>query len=212
MLPETRDETAGETQEVEAPLQPARDQSPSIGAGWLAVGLAVLTCLTFGTIVRHDFINFDDDILIRDNADFHPVTFKKIVGYWDGPYYGGAFPVTYTVLALIADSAQDWQHNIQAGLFHAVSVALHIASTVLVFLLLRALVRRDIPAALGAALFCVHPLQVESVAWATNINTLLYGVFSLAALWLYVLYAQRRPHAWTLFAVATLAFVLAMLS
>ena len=70
-------------------------------------------------------------------------------------------------------------------------------------------------AALGALLFAVHPLQVESVAWISEVRGLLCGLFSLLALWQYVEYAdprRRRAVRAALYAGATAALALALLS
>jgi hypothetical protein len=68
------------------------------------------------------------------------------------------------------------------------------------------------PAGLGAAVFAVHPVMVEPVAWASSLYTVLSGMFSLAAIWqaLFVLKAAKRR--WLHVMLATIAFVLAMLA
>src|SRR6185503_10299612 len=82
-------------------------------------------------------------------------------------------------------------------------------------------------AAIGAGLFALHPLQVESVAWASGLKDVLAGAFTLVALWLFLRFTPtlgetpggRSARTWDasalaspLFVLATLAFVLAMLS
>ena len=185
---------------------------------WICCGLIALTVAVYGPIVHHDFIEFDDDKLIRDNPAFNPVRWDAVVRYWRGPYYGGAFPVAYTIFAAIASVAHDAQGMIHARAFHVASLLLHAGCVLIVFATLRRLVRSDWASAAGAVLFAVHPLQVESVAWATNINSLVQSLFSLAAVYLYVVYAQRDAgeqhdgrQRW-LFAGATACLVLAMAS
>ena len=194
----------------------AEDSLPHRRALLICCGLIALTVAVYSPIVHHDFVEFDDDKLIRDNASFHPVEWGKVIGYWRGPYYGGAFPVGYTLLAAIASVARDAQGVMHARPFHVASVLLHAGSVVLVFLTLRRLVQQDWAAAAGAGLFAAHPLQVESVAWATNVITLLQGFFSLLAVYLYVTYAQRDfagrrdGRKGALYVAATVAFVAAM--
>ena len=182
---------------------------------WICLALTALTLAVYWPIVHHDFVEFDDDKLIYNNAAFDPVSWHKVIRYWRGPYYGGAFPLGYTLLAAIASVARDAQGLMRARPFHVASLLLHVGSVIVVYATLRRLVRRQWAAALGAALFAVHPLQVESVAWATNIISLLQGLFSLLAIYLYVLYAQRdlegrQEGQRLLYAGATLAFLLAM--
>ncbi|MGB7158748.1 MAG: tetratricopeptide repeat protein [Tepidisphaeraceae bacterium] len=181
--------------------------------------LAACVFITFGRVVGHGFVNFDDERFIQQNPDFNPPQWSKLIRYWRGPYYGGAFPVTYMALGGIAAVARDANTGqLDPRVFHLVSVALHLACVILVFLILRLLVRDEPAAALGAAVFAVHPLQVECVAWVTNINTLLQAVFALAALWAYLVYAMRerdgergrRVRAPLI--ISTVAYVLAMLN
>jgi tetratricopeptide (TPR) repeat protein len=184
---------------------------------WICLALTALTLAVYWPVVHHEFVEFDDDKLIYNNAAFNPVTWGKLLRYWRGPYYGGAFPITHTALGAIAAIARDAQGFMHPRPFHVTSLVLHAGGVVVAFLILQRLVQRQWAATLGAALFAAHPLQVESVAWATNINTLLYGLFSLLAIYLYVLYAERdvdgrRDGARLLYAAATVAFVLAMAS
>ena len=182
---------------------------------WICFALAALTLSVYWPIVHHDFVEFDDDKLIYNNSAFNPVTWDKLVRYWRGPYYGGAFPITHTALGAIAVIARDAQGFMHPRPFHVTSLALHAGGVAIAFLILRRLMQGQWAAALGAALFALHPLQVESVAWATNINTLLQGLFSLLAIYLYVLFAQydvegRRDARRLLYAGATVAFLLAI--
>ncbi|MDQ3439157.1 MAG: tetratricopeptide repeat protein, partial [Planctomycetota bacterium] len=175
-----------------------------------------LTFAVYWPIVHHDFVEFDDDKVIRDNASFHPVTWEKLVRYWRGPYYGGAFPITHTTLGAIAAIARDGEGVMQPRPFHVASLLLHASGVVVVFFTVRRLTEHEWAAALGAAYFAVHPLQVESVAWATNINSLLQGLLSLLAINLYVAHAQRDAAGQRdarqrlLFVAATVSYLLAM--
>ena len=90
--------------------------------------------------------------------------------------------------------------------YHLVSIALHAVSAFLVFLILR---RLDVPGAvLAAAIFALHPIQVESVAWISELKNTLSGVFLLGAALAYLRYEDegRRP------AVYVLSFVLFLMA
>ena len=78
---------------------------------------------------------------------------------------------------------------------HAVNVLLHAASTVLLFLVLRRMTGTTWRSAWVAALFGVHPLHVESVAWVTERKDVLSGLFWMLAMWAYVRYVEQ-PGGW----------------
>ncbi len=80
---------------------------------------------------------------------------------------------------------------LSAGGYHLTNVLLHAATAVLLFLVLRSMTGRLWPSALAAALFAVHPLRVESVAWVTERKDLLSGLFFMLTLGAYVGYVRR---------------------
>ena len=79
-----------------------------------------------------------------------------------------------------------------AGGYHLTNVLLHAATAVLLFLVLRRMTGRLWPSALVAALFAVHPLRVESVAWVTERKDVLSGLFFVLTLGAYVGYVRHR--------------------
>ena len=169
-------------------------------------------------VVRNNFINWDDRDQITLNPDFNPPRIERMIQYWRGPYVGSLYPVSYNLFGLLARIASNPPPEIKEPLdprvFHAASIVLHAAATILVCLILRILVERDWPATVGALLFAVHPVQIEAVAWVSGMNTLLVAVLSFLAIWLYLfalksdLPVQRR----TLLVMATLVYVLALWS
>src|SRR5207248_1057390 len=82
--------------------------------------------------------------------------------------------------------------HLNPHVFHALNLILHLASVTLAYALLRQLVGRDWPAAVGALIFAIHPVQVEAVAWVSGAKDLLAGALSLAALWMYLLSVQSQ--------------------
>jgi hypothetical protein len=91
--------------------------------------------------------------------------------------------VTYTLWIALAAIARvrgaDGSVALNPWVFHGASILIHALSVLLVFSILRRLRASDLAAFFGAALFAVHPLQVESVAWASGAKDLLGGMFSL---------------------------------
>jgi hypothetical protein len=179
---------------------------------WVLLALCVLA---YFPVLRNEFVNFDDIEFIRDNRDFNPPHLAALVHYWRGPYFGGAFPLTYTFLGGVAALAWNGAF-LEPFTFRLAGLLLHAGCVVIVFDVLRMLLHRSRGAAVGAAVFAVHPLQVESVAWAITP----YALLSLAAIDLYLRYAQHAAQVTpgtprrrrVLYAAATLLFALAMLA
>ncbi len=132
-------------------------------------------------------------------------------------------PATYTAWGVIARISELFGSSAAKGpnpvWFHAASLLAHIAASVALFMLLRRLCASHVAAAIGAALFAAHPVQVETIAWASGLKDVLCGMFVIVSLWQYVTAVQRageeenaRPWSRLHYGAATLAFVLAMLS
>lgn len=192
---------------------------------WLVWVLMILVLLTFGRICSHGFTTWDDNHTISQNPDLNPPTLHKLAHYWYEPALALYIPVTYMVWGLLAFLSQIGATGPVAPnpwLFHAASVLSHLLAALVVFAILRRLTRRSIAAFLGAAIFAVHPFQVETVAWASGLKDLLCGLFSLIAIWLFIIQRQNEasrtqntPGSWpfdhSAYLIATLALILAML-
>jgi hypothetical protein len=106
--------------------------------------------------------------------------------------------------------------------FYAANLIAHLLSVAMVFVILRRLVPRLWAAAAGAALFALHPIQVEAVCNAWSLYTPLSGFFSFVAIWQYLVFSdlRRRPHmpgkarfgALLHYVAATIAFLLAVMT
>ena len=138
-----------------------------------ALALVALTAVAYGPAYRADFI-WDDDDYVTDNAALD--TLGGLVRIWTVP---GAvpqyYPLTFTSFWLEHQVFGDAPFG-----YHVTNVALHALNAVLVWLVL---VRLGIPGAwLAAAIFAVHPVHVESVAWVTERKNVLSGACYLGAL------------------------------
>lgn len=189
---------------------------------WLAVGLVLAVSLALGGVPGHDYLSWDDDVFFYQNPHLNPPTWESLKSYWTGPYARLYVPVPYTVwwvtARLTGQPGPSGSWEVPPGALHTLSLGVHLLNVLLAFGLLRRLFANDWAAAAGALLFGVHPLQVESVAWASELKDLLSGTFSLTALWLYLAAIGGRGregplrHSAGLYPLATLAFALAMLS
>ncbi len=192
-------------------------QSPAV---WALIGIVAIV---FARTLGQGFSPWDDSIAVYANPYLDPVTPANIAHFWTQPYQGLYIPLAYTIfsaLALLGHSAAvdpATGSHFQAAPFHLANIALHCGNVVLVYMILRTLVGRDVPTALGAFLFGLHPLQVESVAWIPELRGLSSAFFLLLAIWWYISYARATRegrdarYRYTRYALAVLAGVLAML-
>lgn len=180
--------------------------------------LIVATVLVFSGMLSNHFTLWDDEQTIAANPNFNPPTVRGLAAHWRAPHMDLYVPATYTLwwtVAKIAWRADDTGGHLDPRPFHAASLALHVLSVLVVFALLRRLLRKDWPAAAGAMLFALHPLQVETVAWTSGAKDLLAGLLVLIALWQYAVAfdpddrcKRRTMH----YIFATLAFAIALLA
>jgi len=169
-------------------------REPSRRASTVILVLATVAC--FGVVCTFGFTNTEDEGLISRNPMFNPPTFASLREIWTRPHLYLYVPATYTVWWLIAQVAQTSVQDesgatLNPWVFHAANLLMHVVASWLVLKLLRRLTRRDGPALVGALLFAIHPIQTEAVAWTTGMKDTLCGVFSFAALLMYVKFAER---------------------
>ena len=172
---------------------PTRDATPVIARSslpvWLMVVLLALgTMALYWPVRRYDFVNFDDPLFVTENPHVQGgLTWAGVK--WAFQLYGGDYWHPLTWLSLMLDASLFGQ---EAGGFHFTNVALHAANSVLLFLWLRLLTGALWRSVVVAALFALHPLRVESVAWVTERKDVLSTFFGFLSLLFYVRYAQKR--------------------
>jgi Flp pilus assembly protein TadD len=160
----------------------------------------------YGTVVWHDFVNYDDPVYVTDNPQVRTGLSRANIAWAFTTLHGGNWhPLTW--LSHMLDCQL---FGLRAGAHHLVNVALHAASSVLLFLVLLRLTGYLARSALVAALFALHPLHVESVAWLAERKDVLSGLFWMLTLGAYVLYVEKpRPAR---YAAALALFALGLLA
>ena len=166
----------------------------------------VATLALYNPVNRHPFVNYDDDRYVTENPHVrNGVTWDTITWAFTAMEQGNWHPLTWLSHAL------DYQlfHQNATG-HHFTSLLLHAANAVLLFLLLIYATGRVGPSLFVAALFALHPINVESVAWVAERKNVLSTFFFLAALIAYCWYA-RKPD-WRRYLVFTSLFVFGLMS
>jgi protein O-mannosyl-transferase len=160
--------------------------------GWQTVVvclfLAAIIWAVFGQTRHYEFVNYDDPSYIYQNPMItQGLSWHGIVQTFTHDNVNTWFPVTDLSHEL------DWQlYGSNAGGHHLTNVLLHAATTILLFLVLRKLTGVFWPAAFVAAVFAIHPLRVESVAWVVERKDVLSGLFFMLTLWAWARYVEKR--------------------
>ena len=179
------------------PILPAGEREdrlpnkPALGPArndlWIALALAVTTLAVYAQVIGHQFIYFDDDLYI-----------------WSNPMVTGGLTLKGMAWAFTTFHAANWHpltwlsHMVDAQLFGPnagghlfVNALIHVANTLLLFLFLKRVTGARWRSAIVAALFALHPLHVESVAWAAERKDTLSTFFGLLCLLAYARYVEK---------------------
>ena len=157
---------------------------------WLTVGiclsLVVLIWLVFGQTLWHDFVNYDDPRYVYENT--------RITGGLNISGIAWAFTHIHSLnwhpLTTISHMLDCQLYGLKAGWHHFTNVLLHTLGAILLFLALKQTTGAVWRSAFVAAVFAIHPLRVESVAWIAERKDVLSGVFFMLTLLAYVYYAR----------------------
>jgi tetratricopeptide (TPR) repeat protein len=190
---------------------------------WIVAGvclfLIALVWLVFGQTLRHDFVNYDDLEYISKNPEVTAgLTRHGIVWAFSHTVSANWHPLT-----MITHMLDCQLYGLKPGGHHFTNVVLHTVATLLLFFLLKKMIggpsspRRVFdrtgniwPSAFVAALFAIHPLRVESVAWVAERKDVLSAVFFMLTLAAYLRYVDKPSGASYLLVV--LLFALGLMS
>ena len=172
----------------------------------MALVLVIITIAAYWQVCRYDFVSYDDDRYVYQNP--RVTTGLKpgnIAWAFQTLHTGNWHPLTW--ISLMADAQLFGAHP---GGYHAVNLLFHVLNTLLLFFLLQAMTGASWRSAAVAALFALHPLHVESVAWISERKDVLSAFFMLLTLLAYVHYT-RKP-GYRLYLTVMMCFALALLA
>jgi tetratricopeptide (TPR) repeat protein len=164
--------------------------------------LAAAIVAVFQPLCRNDFIIFDDPQYITENPHvLSGLRWANVVWAFTSSYASNWHPLTW-----LSHMVDVQLFGLQPGRHHLVSLLFHAANSLLLFLVLKSMTGALWRSAFVAALFALHPLHVESVAWAAERKDVLSTFFFMLTLWAYARYA-RCP---TLSALRSSSYALAL--
>lgn len=172
----------------------------------LAIGVVLLvTFMVYFPVLDNDFVNWDDDRYVTNNLLIRDFSWQTIKYFFTELYFMMYIPltmITYTIeYALV---------GLNPWLYHLNNLFLHLLNTTLVYLFVFRLSHlakidyKGLTALMVAALFGIHTMHVESVAWISERKDVLYTFFYLLSLSFYVHYLYKKKHKWLFMALVAL--------
>ncbi len=173
---------------------------------WICLCTALLTFAVYGQVKDHPFIDFDDYEYITENPHVRSgLSIDNIVWAFTSYHSNNWHPITW-----ISHMVDIQIFGLNPAGHHLVNVCFHILNTILLLLLLRRMTGDLWPSAFVAALFALHPLHVESVAWAAERKDVLSTFFWLLTTWMYVRYTETPD--WKRYGLVILIFALGLMA
>lgn len=159
----------------------------------------LFTFICFSGTFNNDFVNWDDDVNILKNTNLTEFSAENI-GRIFHPVHGRVIG-NYNPLPIFTFAVEKALFGLNPQVFHFNNLLLHLLCVFFVFLLGKRMGLSPLASGLLALLFGIHPMRVESVAWATERKDVLFGAFYLGAMltWLKYLGGQGKKWFWYTF-------------
>ncbi len=173
---------------------------------WICLGLIAATLVVYWQVINFNFINYDDDVYVTRNPFVQAgLTLQSVKWAFTTTHAEFWHPLTW--LSHMLDVQLFGMHP---GGHHFSSLLLHIANTLLLFLVFAKMTGNVGCSATVAALFALHPLHVESVAWVAERKDVLSTFFSLLTMGAYTIFV--RHHKWIAYLAALVFFILGLMA
>jgi len=149
--------------------------------------LVIVNLAVYLQVINQSFVNYDDGLYVTGNSYVQEgLNLKSITWAFSNTFAANWHPVTW-----LSHMLDVQLYGINAGPHHLTSLFIHLANTLLLFLVFRKMTGMIWQSGLLAVLFAIHPLHVESVAWISERKDVLSTFFWLLAMWSYARYAEH---------------------
>ena len=193
---------------------------------YIIIALLLANLLVFGPVAGYEFLSYDDGLHVYENERVVNFSTDNLIYFWKNSHKGLYIPISYNLWALQAKFSQYFpakqinliscEDILNPAIFHTTNLLLHALSTIIVFLIIRKLIQHDLPAGVGALFFAIHPVQVEAVAWISELKGCLSSLFSLLAIWQYIclskIFSAGNQKKQIHYILATVFFLFALFS
>jgi len=198
-----RKASPGKTAAPPASRAGLNDRWPIFG---VCIFLALITWLVFGQTLQHEFVNYDDDAYVYKNPEVaRGLSIHGIVWAFTHVHAANWHPLTW--LSHMLDCQL---YGLNAGGHHLTNLLLHLATAISLFLVLRQMTGSFWRSAFVAAVFAIHPLRVESVAWVAERKDVLSALFFMLTIGAYVRFT-RLPKSAGRYALVAVLFALGLM-
>ncbi len=173
---------------------------------WIGLGLVLITALVYFPVGDFDFVNFDDGSYVADNPHVYSgLRLDNAVWAFTNVRWMHWFPITWLAQMAVCEMS-----GLDAGAHHCVNLLFHALNVLLLICVMVRMTDAPVKSGCVAALFALHPLNVESVAWVSELSNVLSLFWGLIAMAAYVWYARRaslRKYLWVVlfYAMALMA-------
>ncbi len=171
----------------------------------LIVGIVIFTFISLSPSLKNGYCNWDDYHLITANHSIKDLSWENIKEIFTSGYVG-----TYIPLTVLSFALENKFFRLNPFVTHLINLILHLLNVILVFLLIYLFTNNLLICTIVSLLFGIHPLHVESVAWATERKDMLYSFFFLSSLILYDFYRENKRKI--CYFLSILLFILSLLS
>jgi protein O-mannosyl-transferase len=197
---------------ISEPIADIKQNNLYVFPTWLPISVVLfITWIAFFPTLQNDFVNWDDDVNILKNTDLEgSLTFSKCKDIFTHTIMGGYNPFSILTFALekAVFGIENW-----AKVIHTNNLLLHLGVVYLVYRLVLRMNFNVWTAIFTALLFGIHPMRVESVAWATERKDVLLGIFYFLAIIEYIKYLKSNDNAFNKNIILIyLFFILALFS
>ncbi len=173
---------------------------------YLLFALWLLIIVTFSSVIGADYVYFDEHVEVLGN----PLITAPLAADSLLRIFSSFQANQYTPLSLASFWLEYNLFGFNSAVSHLINLFLHLLCATLVFFVAEFFLGKGLPAFFAAALWALHPLQVETVAWVLERRNLLYGTFYFASLLAYIHFLQTQKQKYI--AVATVLMVLSGLA
>lgn len=169
----------------------------SAGLGRVLVVPLLAALLTLHPLTAGEFVSWDDLDTVARNPSLNPATLAGFANHWTRQQGHLYIPLTYStwhVAAMLTQRADkdELGQTLDGRIFSSLNLGVHLVAVVLTALILLRLTGSHAGAMIGGTLVAIHPLQVEAVGWISGLKDVLSATLSLAAVWMYLLIAERK--------------------